>query len=111
MYACAGGGDAGLVDLTVSVLLEEGWLDTLVDGLKYKGVGAALEGLEIVGVPVQAKEDGEDWHHGIKLAKAEDLTKLEAVAPKLVKFEQSILKVKNAEASVFTKENGEWKSL
>lgn len=49
---------AGLADLTVSILLEEGWFGVLVDGLTSGGGGAArnLEGIEVVGVPSLSSE-------------------------------------------------------
>ncbi|KAK5046581.1 hypothetical protein LTR84_007342 [Exophiala bonariae] len=113
LYASAGGGAGNLVDLTASVLLEDGWFDALVEGLAYKGVGAALEGIEIVGVPVQGKQEGEDWQHGaIKLVELDDLKKLEAAAPNLAKLEMNVLKVKSGPKAVFGRdEAGKWVKL
>ncbi|KEF58547.1 uncharacterized protein A1O9_06473 [Exophiala aquamarina CBS 119918] len=110
LYTSAGGGPGGLVDLTASILLEEGWFDKLVAGFEHKGVGAALEGLEIVGVPVKGKEEGEDWQHGaISLVSQDDLKKLETAAPKLAKFEMNVLKVKSGPNVAFLKdEGGKW---
>lgn len=114
LYASAGGAGPGrLVDLTASVLLEDGWFDALLDGLAYKDVGAALEGLEIVGVPVQGKHDGEDWQHGaIKLVELDDLKRLEAAAPKLAKLEMNVLKVKSGPKVAFARDAaGKWAVL
>lgn len=110
LYASAGGSPGGLVDLTASVLLEDGWFDRLVAGLEHKGVGAALEGVEIVGVPVKGKEEGEDWQHGaINLVSQEDLKKLDNAAPKLAKLEMNVLKVKSGPNVAFVKdEAGKW---
>lgn len=110
LYASAGGEPGGLVDLTASILLEEGWFDKLVAGFEHKGVGAALEGLEIVGVPVKGKEEGEDWQHGaISLISQDDLKKLETAAPKLAKLEMNVLKVKSGPNVTFLKdEGGKW---
>jgi hypothetical protein len=106
VYACAGGGESVLVDLTVSVLLGENWFDTLVKGFQNEGVGKALEGIEVVGVPVAAKEEGEDWKHGMTLVTKEELDKLSVACPKLARFEMSILKVKSGPNVLFVKEGG-----
>jgi hypothetical protein len=110
VYSCAGGGDPGLVDLTVSVLLEDGWVDELVRGLEYKGVGASLEGIEVVGVPSRAqKGDDSESKLGLTVVEKTDVEKLAATAcPKLGKFGMSILKVKSAPHLLFMKEEGSW---
>ncbi|KAH0844116.1 hypothetical protein AYO21_02130 [Fonsecaea monophora] len=107
-YACAGGEESGLVDITVSVLLEEGWASKLAEGLQYKGVASVLEGIEIVGVPDKAKEEGEDWKSGLAVASLADVEKIAAGCPKLGKFGMSILKVKSAPNVIFLKEGGSW---
>ncbi|KIW15361.1 hypothetical protein PV08_05407 [Exophiala spinifera] len=129
VYACAGGAGAdangatgtGLVDLTVAVLLEDGWADDLVAGLGYNGVGRALEGIEIVGVPGAKAEAGiivdkteevdkeqrqsndNGGRTGIKLIDLADVEKLAKSCPKLGKVGMSILKVKSAPDVVFVK--------
>lgn len=110
VYACAGGGAAGLVDLTISVLLEEGWVDHLIQGLGHRDVGAALEGIEIVGVPDKAQEEAEDWKSGLDLVKRADVERLSTTAcPRLGKFGMSLLKVKSAPNVLFMNEDGVWK--
>ncbi|KIX06240.1 uncharacterized protein Z518_04215 [Rhinocladiella mackenziei CBS 650.93] len=108
VYACAGGGEAGLVDLTVSVLLEDNWVDELIKGLGYKGGGGALEGIEIIGVPDKANEEDEDWKSGLAVMKKEEVEKLGEACPRLGKFGMSILKVKSAPNVLFMKEQGSW---
>lgn len=118
LYASAGGEPGRLVDLTASVLLEDGWFDKLVEGLEYKSVGAAIEGIEIVGVPVKGKdgagggEEGQDWqqHGALNLVSQDDLKKLDQAAPKLVKFEMNVLKVKSGPKVAFVKDAaaGKW---
>ncbi|OQV05331.1 hypothetical protein CLAIMM_10091 [Cladophialophora immunda] len=108
VYACAGGEAAGLVDITVSVLLEEGWAGKLAEGLQHKGVASVLEGIEVIGVPDKAKEEGEDWKSGLTVANLADVEKIAAGCPKLGKFGMSILKVKSAPNVVFMKEGGAW---
>ncbi|KIX95889.1 uncharacterized protein Z520_08597 [Fonsecaea multimorphosa CBS 102226] len=109
VYACAGGQEsAGLVDITVSVLLEEGWAAKLAEGLQYKGVSSVLEGIEVVGVPDKAVEEGDDWKSGLSVAKLADVEKIAAGCPKLGKFGMSILKVKSAPNVVFLKEGDSW---
>lgn len=111
VYACAGGQDAGLVDLTVSILLEDDWVDKLAEGLAYKNVAAALEGIELIGVPDKAKEAGEDWKSGLAVANKAEVERLAAGCPKLGKFGMSILKVKSAPNVVFLKEDGSWTEM
>jgi len=116
VYACAGGGEAGLVDLTVAVLLEENWAQDLVKGFGYKEVGGALEGIEIVGVPDRAGTKGgegeEDWQQGIELVKQEDVERLAKACPKLGKVGMSILKVRSAPNVVYLKEEEDgWKAM
>ncbi|KAL6240488.1 hypothetical protein RBB50_012600 [Rhinocladiella similis] len=121
VYACAGGGGggeqqaSGLVDLTVAVLLEDGWADALVRGFGFKEVGKALEGVEIVGVPDMARTEGQgegDWRHGdVKLIERSDVEKLERACPKLGKVGMSILKVKSAPNVVYLKEDEGWRSM
>ncbi|OAP59161.1 hypothetical protein AYL99_06459 [Fonsecaea erecta] len=94
VYACAGGEEAaGLVDITVSILLEEDWAAKLAEGLQYKGVAAVLEGIEVIGVPDKAQEEGEDWKAGLAVANLTDVEKIAAGCPKLGKFGMSILKL------------------
>ncbi|KAK5236366.1 hypothetical protein LTR47_002317 [Exophiala xenobiotica] len=123
VYACAGGGgeghEAGLVDLTVAVLLEENWAADLVKGFGYKEVGGALEGIEIIGVPdraskgtTEAKAEEEDWQQGsIELVKKGDVERLEKACPKLGKVGMSILKVRSAPNVVYLKEEDGWKAM
>ncbi|RVX70657.1 hypothetical protein B0A52_05309 [Exophiala mesophila] len=111
LIACAGGRpDPTLAHLTVSLLLEDGWLDSLVRALEHGRVAAALESLEIVGVPVEAKDADNDWQQSIKLLQLEDLDRLTNTSPKLCHLEQNILKVKNAQSAVYVRENGQWES-
>ncbi|EXJ64328.1 hypothetical protein A1O7_00664 [Cladophialophora yegresii CBS 114405] len=110
VYACAGGARPGLADLTVSVLLEDGWVEKLASGLDQGGVAAELESLELVGVPDRAEEEGDDWKAGLKVVTKEDVEKIARGAPKLAKAGMSILKVKTAPNVLFYKTEGEgWK--
>jgi hypothetical protein len=114
VYACAGGSSRpGLADLTVSVLLEDGWVEKLAKGLDHGGVAAELESVEIIGVPDRvAGEEGErdDWKAGLTVVTREDVEKIAAGAPKLAKVGMSILKVKTAPNVLFYKVDGEgWK--
>ncbi|KIW88782.1 uncharacterized protein Z519_10829 [Cladophialophora bantiana CBS 173.52] len=108
VYACAGGEQAGLVDITVSILLEDDWPNKLAEGLQHQGAASVLEGIEVIGVPDKAKEEGEDWKSGLTVAKLADVEKIAAGCPKLGKFGMSILKVKAAPNVVFLKEGGSW---
>ena len=107
VYASAGGGEPALADLTVSILLEEGWAEKLAEGLKHKGVAAELESIEIVGVPDKAKEEGDDWKAGLSVIKKEEVEKIAEGAPKLTKAGMSILKVRSAPNVVYYKTEGE----
>ncbi|KAJ9609178.1 hypothetical protein H2200_006950 [Cladophialophora chaetospira] len=107
VYAAAGGAEPGLADLTVSILLEEGWVQKLAEGLKYKGVATELESIEIVGVPDQAKEEGDDWKAGLSAIKKDEAELMAEGAPKLNKVGMSILKVRSAPNVVFYKVDGE----
>jgi len=110
LYACAGGGNAELVDLTVSVLLEDQWWQELLDSCGQKGVAAALEGLEIVGVPSTAKEEGEGGKQNNSLSqRQEDIEKLGAACPQLVRLGMSILKANSAGEVIWEKADGAWK--
>jgi hypothetical protein len=110
VYACAGGGAPGLADLTVSILLEEGWEDKLAESLNYKGVAGELESIEVVGVPDKAREEGNDWKAGLSAVKKEAVEKIAEGCPRLAKFGMSILKVKTAPNVLFYKVEGEgWK--
>ncbi|KIW44932.1 uncharacterized protein PV06_03366 [Exophiala oligosperma] len=123
VYACAGGGgdrQAGLVDLTVAVLLEDGWTDSLVAGFGHKEVGKTLEGIEIIGVPdnddkseeeAAATSQDDQSHHDIKLIEQADIEKLEKACPNLGKVGMSILKVRSAPNVVFLKEDDGWRSM
>ncbi|EHY54717.1 hypothetical protein ABEF92_004104 [Exophiala dermatitidis] len=117
--ACAGGsgGKAGLADLTVSVLLEENWIEEFIKGFGEKDNGTApdLEGIEVIGVPSNANEvgegeDGPDWKQGggLSLVKLADVQRLNEVCPRLGKFGMSILKVKSAPNVLFFKEGESW---
>lgn len=111
VYAVAAGdGSGGLVSLTVSVLLEDGWLETLLEGLEHKGAGSALESIEIVGVPTST--GGE-----VTGAKAEELLirdagKIESlgkICQRLETFEMTILQSRTIANVAWKKENGNWK--
>lgn len=109
LQACAGGRpDPTLAHLTVSLLLEDGWVDSLLNGLEHGHAAAALESLEIVGVPVEAKDAGSNWQQSITLLQLVDLDRLATAAPKLSHLEQNILKVKNSQSAVYVKQNGHW---
>ncbi|KAI1617341.1 hypothetical protein EDD36DRAFT_431132 [Exophiala viscosa] len=110
VYACAGGGEPQLASLTVSVLLEDGWAQELVKGMEYKGVGGALENIELVGVPnTKTKGEGDDWKKGIEVVGLEHVEELAKACPKLARVKMSILQVKNAPNVEYMKEKGEWK--
>jgi hypothetical protein len=115
VYACAGGSSRpGLADLTVSVLLEDGWVEKLAKGLDHGDVAAELESVEIIGVPDRAaageEAESDDWKAGLTVVTREDVEKIAAGAPKLAKVGMSILKVKTAPNVLFYKVDGEgWK--
>lgn len=112
VYACAGGGkEPELASLNVSVLMEDGWQDLLIKGFEYKGVGGALEALELVGVPntTTRGEGGEDWKQGIEVTSQQDVEKLAAACPKLARVKMSILQVKSAPNVEYLREGGGWK--
>ncbi|EXJ92424.1 hypothetical protein A1O3_00975 [Capronia epimyces CBS 606.96] len=130
LYACAGGGKAGLADLTVSILLEDNWFEEFIKGfIRHKGIGAELEGVEVIGAPDRAKREGEGKDenedeakgadrdedenekgrtHGLSLVRQADVEKLGQICPKLAKFGMSILKVKSAPHLLFFKDQGGW---
>ena len=96
---------------TFSVLLENGWFETFVEGLKHAGCGRALESIEVVGVPVQggegqdvAEEDAEKL-----LVKSEESVKsLASVCPKLESFGVTILRSRRIGSVVWQKQNERW---
>ncbi|EXJ85615.1 hypothetical protein A1O1_05981 [Capronia coronata CBS 617.96] len=114
LYACAGGGggggQTGLADVTVSVLLEENWMETFIEGFGRKDVVVVpdLEGIEVVGVPDRPGVEGDDWKHGLALATRSDVEKLNDVCPRLGKFGMSLLKVRSAPHVLFFKEQESW---
>ncbi|KAJ9660167.1 hypothetical protein H2198_002673 [Neophaeococcomyces mojaviensis] len=99
----------GLVDLTVSVMLEEGWFGTLVEGLGRSGVGESLEGIEIVGVPTsKLSNENEDLDAEKLLVQSEaTVQKLAKVCGKLNRFEMSVLKSRKIGSVVWTKKEDE----
>ena len=111
LYGCAkgveGGDGGGLIDLTISVLMEEGWVQALVEGVGGSGAAKTLEGIEVVGVPAKAKEEGEDWKSGEGLiddkSKVEELGK---ACAKLGRLEMSILKARKAGGVQWLRERG-----
>lgn len=132
VYACAGGGGGtSLVDLTISVLLEDGWADKLAEALQEhksngKDIASALEGIEVIGVPDRAagnEDEGEEVEdenenenendtaakatHDLKVISQAEVERIAAACPKLGKFGMSILKVKSAPNVVFMKEQGQ----
>lgn len=101
---------AGLADLTASVLLEDNWVDELIKAFEHEEVGADLEGIEVIGVPDKAVEEGEDWKQGLSgtLVTQADVEKLNKACPRLGKFGMSILKVKSAPSVLFFYDQGVW---
>ena len=112
LYACGKGvaDGGGLIDLTVSVLMNEEWVQSLVQAISGSGAAKTLEGVEIIGVPAKAKEEGEDWKSGEGLiddkSKVEELSK---ACTNLGRFEMSILKARKAGGVQWLRKGGrEW---
>lgn len=121
-------GEGALVDLTVAVEMEgKEWVKKLGTVMNRSGSCWALEGLEVVGVPVgggkggnkqevmkeiagQAEEVGKEAAEGVKLMVVEEVKFLGEVCPRLKRMEMSVLKARKAGVVVFTRdEGGEWK--
>ncbi|ETN45600.1 uncharacterized protein HMPREF1541_09432 [Cyphellophora europaea CBS 101466] len=127
-------GGTGLIDLTLSVLMSEGWAQGLVDALAASpAVLKNLEGIEIIGVPSMSKPKGsasgpaktdeqidnimdtgdEDWASaaGVKVLDEKEVALLGEKCPRLAKVDMSILKAKKAGLVGFVREGpGEaWK--
>lgn len=128
----------GLIDLTLSVLMADNWVQDLADALKESGPAVrSLEGIEIVGVPSIAKpkgtasgpgktdqqidnimdKGGKDWvgesaKEGVRLLKLEEVQGLAEGCQRLAKVDMSILKARKAGVVTFVREGpGEaWKA-
>ena len=125
----------GLIDLTLSVLMTDGWVDALTQALA--GASSAvhqLEGLEIVGVPSMTKPKGTasgptstdeqidnvmdtgdaEWQSqaaGVALLDQKQAAAFGEKCPRLAKVAMSILKAKKAGVAVFVREGPDapWK--
>lgn len=102
--ACHG----GLVDLTIAVLMQDGWWPALVSALKT--TTAELEGIEIVGVPAGG-ETATPELSSMFFRQQEDIEDLNKSCPKLSRFEMSILRAKSLGRSVWIHDvaSGRWK--
>lgn len=109
VYTCAAGGAGGLAGLTVSVLLEEKWLETLSRELAHKDAGKSIESLEIIGVPVAGGDEvaAEDVEKLLMKSK-EGMETLAKSCPSVERFEMSILKSRRIGNVVWEKESGAW---
>ena len=124
----------GLIDLTLSVLMADNWVQGLADAFGGPNAAAVknLEGIEIVGVPSIAKPSGTAsgppktdeqidnimdkgdaaWSSaGVRLLNVDEAKRLGEACPRLAKVEMSILKARKAGVATFTREGpGEgWK--
>lgn len=105
--------ETGLVDLTISLLLDDNWLTSLISLLSKQATAQTLMGLEIVGVPSKPTTEGEDWASNISAALLDEaqrdkVQELGKACPKLVKIEMSILKAKKAGSVLWMREAEEW---
>lgn len=106
--------DEGMADLTLSILMEEGWLDRLVEALSL--TGKSIEGLEIIGVPSDSKEMGaaaqngkSPGHQAVALLGQQDLEALSSVCSSLRRLTMSILRAKRFGRVAWTRiEEGSW---
>lgn len=103
--------DEGMADLTLSILMEEAWLERLAEALSL--TGQMIEGLEIVGVPSEpedirgAVQDGQG--PGPKLMGQKDLETLSAVCSGLRRLSMSILRAKSFGRIAWARlEEGSW---
>lgn len=119
-----GEGGTGLIDLTLSVLMSDGWVQALADAFAAAPEAIKnMEALEIVGVPSIAKPEGSasgpgktdeqidnimdkgdvQWASaaGVKLMGLEQAELLGEKCPRLAKVEASILKARKAGIAVF----------
>ena len=105
------GENPGLLDLTVSLLLTDTWIDSFRDLVRHPAL-SSLTGLEIVGVPGKPIVEGEDWQSGMRIldqSEQDTVVKLGEGCPQLMKLEMSILKAKRAGAVLWSREEkGEW---
>ncbi|KAK5938592.1 hypothetical protein PMZ80_008781 [Knufia obscura] len=112
LYACAaaGNGDEGVVGLTVSILLEEKWLETLSKELAHHDAGKALESLELTGVPGDSSTEvaAEDVEK-LLMKSEEGMKSLAKACPKMERFEMTILKSRRIGSVVWEKEGEGWK--
>jgi hypothetical protein len=116
LNSCIGkaGSDEGIADLTLSILMEEGWLDRLAEALSL--TGKTIEGLEIIGVPSEIEEmggavqnRGSLGHQHVALMGQKDLEALSAVCPGLRRLSMSILRTKGYGRVAWAKvEEGSW---
>ena len=110
VYACAAGnGPNGLAGLTVSVLLEEKWLETLIREIAHQDAGSSIESLEIIGVPVVGSDElaAEDVEK-LLMKTEEGIKALAKSCGRLERFEMSILKSRRIGNVVWEKKSGAW---
>lgn len=116
LNACTGESQTGggMVDMTLSVLMEDGWLKRLAEALSLRG--RSIEGLEIIGIPSDPKEMRVAAQNGKSLGKQDvavlgqqDLEELSAVCSSLSRLTMSILRAKSFGRVAWTKiEHGSW---
>jgi hypothetical protein len=103
------GRSGNIVDLTVSVLMEDGWWSKLVDAVG--AAGGFLEGLEVIGVP----SDTEEMRAAVQNGKSEggpkvailgkhDLEALATACPSLSRMTMTILRARSFGRISWTKD-------
>jgi len=116
LNSCTGEQDTsdGIVELTLSVLMEDGWLQKLAEALSL--TGKSIEGIEIIGVPSHPKEMRAAAQNGksegtptVALLEQPDLEELSAVCPNLSRLTMTILRAKRFGGVAWTKvKEGSW---
>jgi hypothetical protein len=108
------GSSGKIADLTVSVLMEDGWWSKLLDAVG--AAGDSLEGIEVIGVPSDTKEMRAAVQNGkseggseVALLGKHDLEALAAVCPSLSRLTMTILRARSFGRISWTKiEKGSW---
>ena len=101
-------GKTGLIDLTISLLLEPGYHASLIPVLASPAL-KTLGGIEIIGVPAKPIVEGEDWQSGLQIldeSRKEIVQEMGEKCPSLGRLEMSILKAKKAGAVLWMREEG-----
>ena len=90
----------GMVDMTISILMEEGWVDRLAEALSL--TGKSIEGIEIIGVPTESTEISavnpsgkSSVYQEFTLLQQKDLEALSSVCLGLRRLAMSVLRAKS----------------